>query len=299
MSTAANSRNLGIAFAILATLVFAVQDAVTKTLVINHSVWFILMARYWVHLIIAVCWACASDAGLKATIKTKNLPLQLLRGFFLFAEIALIAMAFRYLGLADVTTIFMANPLIVTALAVPVLGEVVGWRRIAAMLAGLIGLVIILQPSGDIWGPGAILAVGTALSYAIYQLITRMVASRNDSALTSFFYVGAFGAVVSTILGIQNIPPVDEIQWGLLAMVCGCSALAHFSIVKALSLTQANEIQPFMYLQLVWAVPIGFLVFADIPTWSTILGAVIIIGAGLFSLRRQKVQLVDNRVPAE
>ncbi|WP_068081141.1 DMT family transporter [Polycladidibacter stylochi] len=283
----------GIIFACLATLLFAFQDATTKQLLTNHSVWFILMVRYWTHFIVACCWSQIATGTISTALKSKSIPLQLLRGLFLLSEIALITMAFSMLGLADVTSILMAYPLLVTALAVVLLKESIGWRRILALLMGMLGLLVILQPTGNVWGLGGLLALGASLSFATYQILTRMV-SRHDSPLTSYFYVGAFGLIVTTIVGLQHLPNWGDVDILLLAAVCLLSAAAHYSIVKALSLAEAIVIQPFNYLQLVWSIPIGLIVFGDIPLWTTLVGALMVVSAGLFSLSRAKSKAIKD-----
>ena len=287
MAASEPSRNLGILFAILATLIFASGDAVSKLLVVDHSVWFIMMARYWFHLIVALIWAAASKKGVVAAFRSGRPGIQLIRSVLLFTEIALIIITFGMLGLAETTTLIMVHPLIVTALAALFLGERVGWRRIAALLVGMLGLLIIMQPSGNIWGLGGFIGLAATSAFAIYQLFTRL-ASRYDDALTSFLYAGVVGVVLSTIVGIPNIPHLADINWLLLALACLASTAAHFCVIKALTLVEASEIQPYTYLQIVWSIPIGFIVFAALPIWTTLLGAALIVAAGLYSIRRGK-----------
>ncbi|KZK76075.1 EamA-like transporter family protein [Pseudovibrio sp. Ad13] len=298
MAQLLGKRNMGIALTILSTLIFAMQDAITKQLVSDHPVWFIMMVRFWVLLVIAVGWAMISEQGLYNVVRTKRPVLQIIRGLLLFAEICLITFAFSMLGLADVTAIFQAHPLIVTGLAALFLGETVGWRRILAMFCGMAGLLVMLQPDGNIGGWGAVVALAASVSFALYQLFTR-VASQDDSALTSFLYVGIVGTVLSTIIGSQHMMAFDEVEWALLLGICATGTSAHFLLMKALSLAQASDIQPFNYLQLVWSIPIGFLVFSDLPIWSTILGAIIVVGAGLFSLSRQRIRAAEKETGVE
>ncbi|PLW77991.1 DMT family transporter [Cohaesibacter celericrescens] len=292
MTAAQSNRKLGIMFAILATIIFAAGDAVSKTLVVDHSVWFIMMARYWFHLVVALVWATSSKKGLVGSFRSGNPLVQLIRSVLLFTEIALIIITFGMLGLAETTTLIMVHPLMVTALAAMFLGESVGWRRLVALLVGMAGLVIIMQPTGNIWGTGGLIGLAATSSFAVYQLFTRM-ASRYDDALTSFLYAGVIGVVMSTVMGIPNIPPWGEINWLLLALACFGSTFAHFCVIKALSLTFASEIQPFTYLQIVWSIPIGFLVFGTLPIWTTILGAALIVAAGLYSIHRSNQMAKD------
>lgn len=284
MTTLLTPRNTGILFAVLATLFFSVMDAMSKSLVVTHSVWFILMVRYWFHLVVAIIWASLSKQGLRGAMATKRPALQLIRGFLLVSEIALIIYAYSMLGLADVTTIIMVHPLIVTGLAVLFLGEYVSLRRVMALVLGLVGLAIIMQPGSNMWSYGGVVALAATTTFALYQLFTRMV-SAYDNVMTSFFYAGLTGVVLTTYMGLTHMPPLGQINWLLVVGICIFSTAAHFSVMKALSLTQASAIQPFTYLQIVWSIPIGLLVFGTFPLWSTLLGAVMIVCAGLYSLR--------------
>ncbi|TLP44952.1 MULTISPECIES: DMT family transporter [Cohaesibacter] len=283
----------GIVFAILATVIFACGDAASKTLVVDHSVWFIMMARYWFHLTVALIWAASRPGGIKGALRSNHRAIQVLRGVLLFTEVALIIMTFARLGLAETTTLIMVHPLMVTALAALFLGEQVGWRRITALLVGMTGLLIIMQPTGNIWGVGGLIGLAATSAFAVYQLFTRLV-SRHDDAMTSFLYAGIVGVVMSTILGLPNIPDWEVINWPLLAGVCMSSTLAHFFVIKALTLVEASAIQPYTYLQIVWSIPIGFVIFGTLPIWSTLLGAALIVAAGLYSLHRGRVQ---NQAP--
>ena len=285
MPVISSPRNLGILFAVLASIIFSMHDAVSKLLVVDHSVWFIMMVRYWFHLIVATIWAMMSKGGLREAVRTPRPFLQVLRGVLLVTEIALIIYAYSMLGLAEVTTIIMVHPLIVTGLAAVFLGEQVGWHRIGALCVGLLGLGVIMQPSGNIWGYGGVIALAATTSFALYQLFTRL-ASRHDSTLTSFFYAGLIGVVLTTWPGLKMAPAFEDMNFPLLAGACIFSTAAHFSVMKALSLTEASAIQPFTYMQIVWSIPIGFLVFGALPIWSTILGAVMIVSAGLYAIHR-------------
>ena len=293
MSSALSSRHLGVILAIIATLLFASQDAISKLLIADHSVWFILMVRYWFHLLMALIWSAVSPLGLLGTLRSKRPGMQIFRSILMMTEIALIVLAFGMLGLAEVTTIIMVHPLIVTALAALFLGETVGIRRVLALVVGMIGLLIIMQPSGDIWGPGALVALVATTIFAIYQLFTRLV-SRDDPAMTSFLYAGLVGAVASTIMGLQSIPAADVINWPLLGAVCLTSTFSHFSLIKALSLIEASEVQPYTYLQIVWSIPLGYLVFDALPSWATIMGAALIVAAGLYSFSRTREKMTKK-----
>lgn len=288
MDQTQSAHRAGILFAILATIIFACGDAASKTLVVDHSVWFIMMTRYWFHLIVALIWAATRPQGIKAAFRSKRPGIQVLRGVLLFTEVALIIMTFARLGLAETTTLIMVHPLMVTALAALFLGEEVGWRRIAALLVGMVGLLIIMQPTGNIWGVGGLIGLAATSAFAVYQLFTRLV-SRYDDAMTSFLYAGIVGVVMSTILGVPNIPEWSNINWPLLAMVCLSSTTAHFFVIKALTLVEASEIQPYTYLQIVWSIPIGLVIFGTFPIWSTLLGAALIVAAGLYALHRGNI----------
>lgn len=278
---------LGIIFIIAATVIFACQDAITKRLVTDYPITFIVMVRYWAFFSIGLVAANMADGGLRASIRSNRRLVHLIRGILLVVEIAIVGLAYKTMGLAETMALFQAYPLFVTALAAIFLGERVGCRRWLALAAGFAGILIILRPGTGIIEVGAIYTLAGALIYALYQTLTRL-SGTGDSAVTSFLYVGAVGAFIMT-LGLPffwvDMAAVDMI-W-LLAL-CAMGIAGHFCLIKALELAPATLLQPFNYLQLVWAVIIGWIVFREMPDVWTFLGGAIVVGSGLFVFYRER-----------
>ncbi|WP_413204904.1 DMT family transporter [Rhodospirillum sp. A1_3_36] len=279
---------LGIAFLVMATLIFAFQDAVTKHLASQYPVSFIVMVRYWAFALFALAVARRQSGGLSGALHCKRPVLQSLRGVLLVAEIACMATAFRFLGLAETQAVFSIYPLLIMALAIPILGERVGWRRAMATGIGFVGLLVILRPGLAAFDPAALFAVAAALLYALYNVLTRLV-SGSDLAGTTILFTAVVGAVLSTVMGAWSWTEMPATDWGWLALLALFGVTAHVLLIKALEFTPASVLQPFNYLLLVWSVGVGYLVFGDIPDFWTVFGGVMIVGSGLYALYRDRV----------
>ncbi|MEL7025740.1 MAG: DMT family transporter [Pseudomonadota bacterium] len=272
-----------------ATFVFAVQDGISRHLAANYSVFLIVMIRYWFFAAFVVALALRQPGGLRAATQSATPGLQVLRAILLVSEICILVYAFVILGLVASHAIFACYPLIITALAGPVLGERAGWRRWLAVAAGFIGVLIILRPGFAAVSPGAGIALLSAAMFAIYGLLTRLVA-RRDSTSVSFFYTGTVGALAMTAVGIWFWEPLHQDDWAWMATLCVTGALGHWMLIKAYDLSEASEVQPFAYFQLVFAAMIGISVFDETLELPVAIGAAIIVAAGIFTLRRQRMR---------
>ncbi|KPF57259.1 DMT family transporter, partial [Rhizobium sp. AAP116] len=190
------STPLGYLFTFLAFSVFAIQDGLSKHLGETHSPVQVAMVRYWAFVAFALFLAMRSSGGLSVAVNTKRPFLQVLRGLILFLQILISIVAFTQVGLAQSQAIFAAGPIFVALLSMPILGEKVGWRRWTAILFGLVGVVIMLAPSGDGFNSYIWLPLICAVLGAIYGIATRLV-SRDDQPSTSFFYLAIVGFIGS------------------------------------------------------------------------------------------------------
>lgn len=193
------------------------------------------------------------------------------------------------LGLVESHAIFVAYPLLVAALSGPVLGERVGWRRWVAIGVGFLGMMIILRPGVGVFSPWALLPIASATMFALYSLLTRLAAKR-DSAATSFFWTGTVGAVFMTAIGIWFWEPMTGADWMWMSALCITGALGHWCLIQAYAHAEAASIQPLAFLQSPFAAVIGLMVFGEALEWWVVVGASIIVGAGLFTLWRAKQQ---------
>ncbi|MFT4717058.1 MAG: drug/metabolite transporter (DMT)-like permease [Paracoccaceae bacterium] len=284
-----NNTRLGILLMIATTLVFATQDGISRLLAERYHITMVVMIRYWFFALFVISYAARQKQGFRATIKTEQLPLQILRGVLLAAEICIAVLAFVYLGLVETHAIFAIYPLMVAALAGPVLGETVGWRRYLAIAIGFVGMLIILRPGATVFSPASLLAVLSALMFAVYGLLTRFVA-RKDAAMTSFFWTGVSGCVAMTFVGVWFWEPMAPTDWVWMGILCITGATGHFLLIKCLEVAEASAVQPFAYLQLVFASIIGVAVFGEDLKLNVIGGAAIIVVAGLFTIWRERVR---------
>ena len=275
----------GIFALILATLLFASQDAITKHLISTMPVAQLMFVRYFFFALFALVYA-SRKTRLHHVFHSHWPKLQLLRGLLIASEMALFAYTLKYLGIAEMHTIFACFPLIITVLSVPMLGEQVGWRRWLAVSVGFIGTLIIIQPGSGVFSPFAMTALACALMFAIYNIITRKV-SRQDSLETSLLYFGVVGFLV-TLLAVPFFwQPMSntEILW--LLMISIISIFSHLLLIKSLELAPAVILQPFNYFILVWAMVIGYSFYGEILDTNTLIGAALVIGSGVYIARRE------------
>ncbi|MEM8538142.1 MAG: DMT family transporter [Pseudomonadota bacterium] len=284
--TSQNTR-LGILLMVTTTFIFAAQDGISQHLAREYNVFMVVMIRYWFFAAFVIAVASRKAGGVRAAAATEQPFLQAFRAVLLVAEICVMVLAFTYLGLVESHAIFAAYPLLVAALSGPVLGEYVGWRRWAAIGVGFVGVLIILQPGYGVFQPEAVIAVASALMFALYGLLTRY-AARKDSAATSFFWTGTVGAVAITCVGIWFWEPMSAPNWGWMILLCFTGAAGHFTLIKCYEVAEASAVQPFAYLQLVFASAIGITVFSETVRTNVAVGAALIVAAGLFTLWRQR-----------
>lgn len=286
----------GIAYALIVVLVFGVQDAVAKILVQTYSPFQITMLRFWAFAAFSLVLV-ARQAPLREALRTRHPWLQVARGVLLLIDIWFFSLAVRTVPLAELQAISLIYPLVVTLAAIPLLGEKVGIFRFSAVVVGFLGAMVIVRPGGLPLDWGVAFAVISAVAYAIYICLTRLV-SRHDSTATSMVYVGLIGLVLSTAAGVWAWKPMD-LQGVLLTMVVMVtSCTAHGLMMAALRVAPASVLQPFSYTALPWAITLGFVVFGHLIDPISLIGAVIIVGAGLAVMWRERQKASRARAAA-
>jgi drug/metabolite transporter (DMT)-like permease len=275
----------GIVLMILTTMVFASQDGISRHLAGEYNTWMVVMIRYWFFAAFVCAIALRQPRGVRAVARTQRPKLQIARGLLLAAEICVAVVGFTLIGLVESHAIFASYPLIITALAIPILGERVGWRRWVAVLFGFAGMLVILNPGRGAFDPYALIPVASAVLFALYGLLTRL-ASRTDSTATSFFWTGTVGAVVMTAVGLPAWQPMSAPDWGWMLTLCITGVFGHWLLIKCYELAEASVLQPFAFFHQIFAAMVGVVVFAEALRLNVVLGAVIILAAGLFALWR-------------
>ena len=249
-------KSRGYIFALVAIVIFAMQDGISKHLGGAYPPIFITMLRFWAFAVFAVVLASRTSGSLRKAAATKRPFLQVSRGILLAVQIVIAITSFAVVGLAYTQAIFASGPLIVALLSMPLLGERVGWRRWTAICAGLVGVLIILAPQDGI----PRLTVLIPLVAAVMTLIG------------PFFWTW--------------MSPGDWL-WMLLLCMTGISS--HYFLIRAYDILDAAAAQPLMYLQLVFASIMGTTVFGETLTINMIAGSIVVVAAGIFTVWRESV----------
>ncbi len=285
-----------IGFMVLTMLMFVAMDTIAKSLTASIPTGQVVWARYVFNALLLLL---ILNRRVVVHLHTSRPWLQLFRSSILLVTTAFFFLGLKYLGLATASSIMFVSPLIVTLLSVPVLGEAVGWRRILSVIAGLIGALIIIRPGSDALGLAALLPLASAIGYATYQLTTRIL-TRSDSTMTTLLYTSIVGALLSNLALVYGwVWPTAE-QWLMMVAMGGFGCLGHFALIRAFTLANAAVAAPFTYTSLIWATLFGYLAFGDLPDLWTVVGAAVIVGAGLYILYRERMKtkgLAAENVP--
>ncbi len=295
VSTSHPAAIAGIGLMLGGIFLFALNDALGKWLIATYSVGQLLLIRSIAALIVLApfIWREGCDA-----FRVPPRPfVQILRVVFSTLEVACFYWALAYLPLADVMTYYLAGPIYVTAISATLLREPVDWRAWVAVIVGFCGVILALRPSTATLTPAALVAIAGSFSFSLLMICTRMVHGTSDIVLVTTQTVGAlvFGAVIAPVTWVA-------LTWrdGALLVLLGIVAMvAHVCVNRSLKLASASVVVPYQYTMIVWAVLLGYLVFGDIPNMATLVGAAIIIAAGIYIFVReqkrthQPVTLVD------
>jgi drug/metabolite transporter (DMT)-like permease len=286
ISTAADERSArlaGIALMLFGVGMFSFGDALGKVLVAGYPVSELLVLRAAVPLMILLVLIWRQ----RATLPRLERPgLQLLRMVLSTAEVAAFFVAVVYLPLADVITYYLACPIFVTALSAMVLREKVGWRRWSAVVVGFCGVLIALQPSAQTVSWPALIALAGSFCFAWLMIVTRSLRATPDIVLAATQFTGTFSVGLVLAPFVWRTPGLPDLGLFVLA---GCiSIVALLCTNRSLKLAPASVVVPYQYSMIVWAVMFGYVVFGDVPSAATIVGAAIIIGAGLYIFIREQ-----------
>jgi drug/metabolite transporter (DMT)-like permease len=294
VSQATDQVGRAIALTLLTIGVFGVQDVVSKILMQDYSPFQITMMRYWGFAVFALALV-VRQAPLRRALQTRAPRLQVLRGVLLMADIWCFALALQVVALGDLQAIVILYPLLVTVFAIPLLGETVGLFRFAAVGAGFAGALIIMRPGGVPMDLGALFALASAAFYALYIVVTRKVAAF-DSAATSMTYSALVGLVLSSGVGLFFWQPMGWADFALVLVVMATTCAGHGVMTIALTMAPASVLQPFNYFSLPWAIVLSIVVFGQWIDPLSLLGAGVIVAAGLVVMARESVKRVPKVV---
>ena len=261
-------------------LCFTLLDTITKFTTRLYPVALLVWARYTVQLIAMLVWLGPSMRG--SLLRTGKLRLQLARGAVLLLSSVLFVNALRYLPLAEATAVNYSTPVLVVLLAVLLLGERMTRLRIAFVVAGIAGMLLIVRPGSELFQGGSLFALGAAACYAFYQIMTRMLSGEKPQVV--LFYPALLGTVVMSLLAPTFDWPAHVPWTHVVLIVLGglLGTLGHFLFILAFRHAPASAITPFTYMQLVFAMLVGWLVYAEFPDAFTLVGMAVIAGSGLY-----------------
>ena len=276
-----SKQSIGIIFAILAYFSFSILDATQKTLILYHSVFQLLLVKYFFVLFLSLV-----ESKRKNNInfyKSKKIKLQIFRSLLSVIESGCFVLSFKYLSLADAHSVGSLAPVIVVALSAIFLKEKVSTKTWIAIFVGFVGVLIILRPTSSIFDPKALLPLLAAFVLGLYQVVTKKV-SEHDTTETSLFYTSIIGIFIMSLLASNFWTPVSSSSYILFLIVGVFFSLGIYLQIIALSMASASIIQPFHYTLIFWAIIFGYIFYNDIPDLFTIVGAVIITLSGIFVL---------------
>ncbi len=273
----------GIALMIAAIFMFSLMDVAAKAISQRADTVMALWARYAGQMLIVTLIALPR---LRSVVQTRYPGLQFARSLLL-----LMASSFAFFGIArielgEATAVMATNPVLITLGAALFLGERLGWRRIIGVGAALCGAMIIIRPGSEVFSVDALLPFGAAVCFAAFTLLTRRV-SREESAWTSLFYTAMVGGMLLSLVVPWFWVPPDTVTVAWMVFIALTGAAGQLLLIRALTVAEASTVAPFSYSSVLFATILGIVIFGEFPDALTIVGALVIVGAGLYVWRRE------------
>jgi drug/metabolite transporter (DMT)-like permease len=272
---------------LIAVLMFALMDSALKMLSVHYPPFQVAAIRGLASLPLVLAWALMT-VGLLPLFRVRW-SLHLLRGVLGIVMMVAFVYALKTLPLSTTYSIFFVAPLLITALSVPFLKEKVGPRRWIAIGVGLIGVLVVLRPTGEnVLSLAGMAVLLSALAYAISAITVRLLA-KTDSVQSMMVWLLAMMAIGAGALAYPEWVPIQRDHWPLIAFLGVAGAFGQYAITLAFKWGEASLIAPLEYTALVWGVCLDLFFWGVLPDSITWIGAAIIIGSGLYLLRREKV----------
>ncbi len=273
----------GVALMILAIVFFTAMDATAKGLIARYNAPQVIWVRFAGQLVLVLI---ILRHHLGPVLRTRFPVLHFWRSASQFGATTFFFLSLPHIGLAEATAIADINPVLITLGAALFLGEKLGPRRIAGVVVALIGALIVIRPGAGVFTWAALLPLCCALSYATSALLTRKIGAQ-ESVWASMVYAALFGTIVAGVtlpFVWEPIAAGDLWQFGLIACL---GTAAQLCIIRSFSITEAGIVAPFAYLGIVFAAFWGVVLFDQWPDRWTVIGALVIVGAGLYVWHRE------------
>ena len=313
-ATESNGNLIGVTSLALGVIVFSLQDAIIKAISGEYPVTMAIVIRCLVALPL-LSYMVHREAGL-SRLASPNARILFLRGLILLVAYTTYFMALPALPLAEAISLFFTAPLIITMLSGPLLGERVSLQAWLAVIAGFIGVLIILQPGSALFEPAALLSLVSASTYALAMVIARRIGATEPATVMSFYQNGVYllgaglAAALFELAGLPRLehPSLDFLvrPWAaprpvdlLLMSACGViAAVGMFLLTHAYRSAKASLVTVFEYTGMIWGPLWGYLFFAEVPRWTTAVGTVLIILAGIYAVQTATVTKRDPTLDA-
>ncbi|MGH1414210.1 MAG: DMT family transporter [Pelagimonas sp.] len=281
---------VGILLMALAVVFFTCIDTTAKWLILaGLPALQVVFARYLGHFIFALVFFTARQGT--AAFRTQSPGQQALRSVFLMTSTICNFIALQYLPITVTTTIMFAGPIVITLLAIPLLGEQVGIRRILAVCVGFIGVIVVMRPWGTGFHPAMLLNVVALTLASLYFIMTRRMAGKESNSSQQLWASGlATLVLLPVVLPLWTWP--EGSVWIGFCIIGPFGAFAHISATTAHRLADASILAPVIYIQIFLAALAGVLVFNTWPTIWTLAGGLIIVASGLYIWHRERVKTV-------
>ncbi len=276
-------QNRAILLMIAAIFCFSIMDATVKALAPNVGVLPALWARYAGQMLLVFVLVLPR---LKTVVRTKYPGFQFFRSLLLMSATACFFTGLSLIPLSDAAALMSTNPMLITLGAAMFLGEKLGIRRIAGIVAAMIGALIIIRPGSDVFSAAALFPLGAAVCYSAYALLTRRVGADED-VWTSLFYTGFVGTVLLSILVPFQWQTPSATDVGLMVIVALAGTTGQLALIKAFTKGEAAMLAPYSYIGLAFAAFWGVIFFSEIPDFWTVVGSLVIAAAGLYVWHRE------------
>jgi drug/metabolite transporter (DMT)-like permease len=287
----------GIALVVLANLIWTLGDATAKWVLPTVGVAAAMMWRG----VFGMATVAAVTVGRPETTGWRRLVPR--RWGLVLARSALSSfvsvtwyISWLSMSLADTYAVGFIAPLIMTLLAIPMLGERIRWRRALSTLVGFGGVLIMLRPGGDLWTPVVVLLLAGTVVMALTRIMTRQLTLTETPECQAFWLL--IGHTLTGLLLLPVFPGAGSIGvggWFALAFLGLSSGLAHCVFARGYALGPVSALAPYEYTIMPWGVLAGFLLFGDLPSWSTIAGATVVAAAGSYNVYRERVRRAEER----
>ncbi len=290
----------GIALVVLANLIWTLGDATAKWALPTVGVADAMLWRgvFGAVTVLAVTLAQPGRAGWRLILPVRWGMVLARSALSSFVSVTWY-FSWLSMSLADTYAVGFTAPLIMTLLAVPMLGERIRWRRALSTLVGFGGVLIMLRPGGDLWTPVVVLLLAGTLVMALTRIMTRRLTQTETPECQAFWLL-----VCHTLTGCLLLPSfpvvgvIGPVMWVAMAFLGVSSGLAHCVFARGYALGPVSALAPYEYTILPWGVAAGFLMFGDVPSWNTLVGAVVVAGAGTYNVYRERVRRAEERAAA-